>query len=67
MKRSKAKAWAKIYRKAVTYNTELARHLQHPQKGFAWVIKVSKFSLLYTTIIATEAVEKTSEKATDNE
>lgn len=70
MKRSKAKEWAKIYRKAVPYNTELARHLQHPpkkQKGFAWAMKVSKFSLLYRTIIATEAVEQTSEKATDDE
>lgn len=37
------------------------------QKGFAWAMKVSKFSLLYTTVIATEPVEQTSEKATNNE
>lgn len=30
-------------------------------------MRVSNFSLLYTTVIATEVVEQTSEKATDDE
>lgn len=66
--------WAKNYKKVVTYNTEMLHSnqsaifsIQNKQKGFAWAMKVNKFSLFHTTLIATEAEEQTSEKATDSQ
>lgn len=41
--------------------------IQNKQKDFARAMKVNKFSLFHTTLIATEVEEQTSEKATDTQ
>lgn len=70
----KQRRGVKITRKQFTYYTELLHSnqsaifsIQNKQKDFARAMKVNKFSLFDTTLIATEVEEQTSEKANDSQ